>query len=91
MAAPKGMPKPEGSGRKKGVRNKLTDDLKSMVFGALHAGGGQAFLERQMDENPVAFMSLLGKFVPRDINATVGFNESLAERLANARKLLKND
>lgn len=56
------------TGRKKGTPNKVNKELKDMVFGALHAGGGQKYLERQMDENPTAFMTLLGKFVPKDVN-----------------------
>jgi hypothetical protein len=56
------------TGRKKGTPNKTTSELKEMVFAALHAGGGQKYLERQMDENPTAFMTLLGKFVPKDVN-----------------------
>ncbi|MFA5135679.1 MAG: hypothetical protein WC505_07905 [Patescibacteria group bacterium] len=64
---PKKKPQPKG-GSRKGIPNKITTDLKNMVFGALHAGGGQKWLERQRDENPVAFMTLLGKFVPKDVN-----------------------
>jgi len=41
-----------------------------MVFGALNHGpnGGEKWLIKQRNENPVAFLTLLGKFVPRDIN-----------------------
>ncbi|MDX9893866.1 MAG: hypothetical protein RBS34_00370 [Desulfofustis sp.] len=56
-----------GAGRKKGVPNKITGDIKAMVLGALDAKGGQAYLERQADENPVAFMGLLGKILPTQI------------------------
>jgi hypothetical protein len=66
--AKKGCTKPAGSGRGKGVTNKNTTDLKEMVFGALNAGeGGTAFLTQQKTDNPVAFMNLLSKFVPRDL------------------------
>jgi hypothetical protein len=66
---PKGLAK-TGGGSRKGIPNKKTAELKDMVFGALHAGrdGGQKWLQKQRDENPVAFMTLLGKFVPRDVN-----------------------
>lgn len=57
-----------GQGRPKGIPNKHTADLKKMVFGALENGGGQTWLEQQMVDNPVAYMTLLGKFVPRDVN-----------------------
>jgi hypothetical protein len=66
--APKGRPKPEGSGRQKGSLNKNTTDLKAMFFDALNEGqGGVAFLISQKYENPIAFMNLYGKFVPRDL------------------------
>lgn len=57
-----------------------------MILGALNAyeykdpetgkvikdkSGGQAYLEVQRDENPEAFMTLLGKIVPREIKAEV--------------------
>jgi len=67
--APKGRPKPEGAGRAKGTLNKNTADLKAMAFAALNAGaGGQAFLEQQKRDNPVAFLNFIAKFVPRDLN-----------------------
>lgn len=67
--APKGRPKPAGSGRQKGGMNKKTKELKELVFSALHADeGAEAWLRQQKHENPVAFMTLLGKFVPRDLN-----------------------
>jgi hypothetical protein len=51
-------------GRKKGTPNKMTAELKSLVFGALNEVGGQAWLVKQAKENPTAFMTMLGKFVP---------------------------
>jgi hypothetical protein len=55
-----------------GSKNKLTVELKEMVFGALQDAGGQEYLLRQTDENPKAFLALVGKFVPRDIRTEVG-------------------
>lgn len=60
-----------GKGRKKGVPNKTTKALKDMILGALEAKGGQKWLERQMEENPAAMLTLLGKVLPQDINAKV--------------------
>jgi hypothetical protein len=57
-----------GGGSRKGKPNKIPSDLKLMAFGALEAGGGQKWLEQQMIDNPAAFMSFLGKFVPKDLN-----------------------
>ena len=70
------------NGRPKGSPNKTTKALKDMIEGALEAKGGQAWLERQMDENPAAFLTLLGKMLPRDLNATVETGPNLAAILS---------
>ncbi len=57
-----------------------------MIEGALEAKGGQAWLERQMDENPAAFLTLLGKTLPRDLNATVETGPNLAAILSKLGK-----
>ena len=62
MPRVKGTPK--SGGRKSGTPNKLTADIKAMILGALSAKGGQKYLERQADENPTAFLTLLGKVLP---------------------------
>jgi hypothetical protein len=62
MPRSKGTPKT--GGRKPGTPNKVTADIKAMILGALSAKGGQKYLERQADENPTAFLSLLGKVLP---------------------------
>lgn len=56
-----------GSGRKPGTPNKLTSTVKMMVLGALESKGGQTWLAKQMKDNPVAFMTLLGKIIPTQI------------------------
>jgi hypothetical protein len=53
-----------GQGRPKGSKNKATKALKDMILGALSDVGGQQYLARQAEENPVAFMSLIGKVLP---------------------------
>jgi len=82
--APKGRPKPEGSGRQPGQANKNTADLKAMAFAALNSGsGGQAFLEQQKHENPVAFLNFISKFIPRDIklDGDMAVSVSVVERV----------
>lgn len=54
-------------GRTKGTPNKTTKALKDMILGALEDVGGQKYLNQQAKENPVAFMTLLGKVVPSEI------------------------
>lgn len=60
---PHGLKK-TGGGSRKGVPNKLTKALKDMILGALDDAGGQAYLARQAEENPPAFMTLVGKVLP---------------------------
>ncbi len=55
------------SGSRKGVKNKLTREVKESIEIAFDIVGGPAYLVRQAHENPVAFMSLLGKVIPRII------------------------
>lgn len=59
------MPK---GGSRKGKPNKATAAIKEIIEGALQDAGGQAYLARQAEENPSAFMGLLGKILPKDIN-----------------------
>ena len=66
MAA-KGGKRP-GSGRPKGTPNKHTAQIKEMVIDALSNKGGVKYLMRQADENPVAFMGLVGKVIPLQVN-----------------------
>lgn len=69
MAAPRGTRPPNaGKGRKKGAVNKITAELKEMIQGALVEVGGQEYLARQARKNPTAFLALLGKTLPKDLN-----------------------
>ena len=56
---------------RKGVPNKVTKALKDMILGALDGAGGQEYLQRQADANPVAFLTLLGKVLPAEIKGQV--------------------
>lgn len=60
-----------GPGRPKGKPNKTTKALKEMILGALADAGGQAYLVKQAQLNPAAFMTLLGKVLPMQIKADV--------------------
>lgn len=74
MAAPKGRPKPAGSGRKKGTSNKDTAQLREMILQALdeQPGGGVEYLKTQAVQNPASFMTLLGKVLPTQITGAGG-------------------
>lgn len=66
-----------GAGRKAGVPNRLTGELKNLILGALEDAGGQKYLTKQAEKNPGAFLTLLGKVVPRDL--TIEARTSLEE------------
>ncbi|CAB4124524.1 hypothetical protein UFOVP66_8 [uncultured Caudovirales phage] len=81
-----------GKGRVKGVPNKLTGDMREMIRGALDDAGGREFLAEQARENPVAFLNLVGKIIPREIEAKVtgAIELVLADRLKAARERLRS-
>jgi hypothetical protein len=55
-------------GRPKGARgNKISGALKELIIGALADAGEVNYLHCQADENPVAFMTLLGKVLPLQV------------------------
>lgn len=64
----KGGPKPAGSGRRAGTPNKTTAKLKELIDGALAELGGQKYLVWAAKAEPAAFLSLLGKTLPKDLN-----------------------
>lgn len=60
-----------GKGRPKGVPNKLNAQLKDMIIQALDHAGGVEYLITQARDNPTAFMTLVGKVLPLQVNADV--------------------
>jgi hypothetical protein len=56
-------------GRQKGSVNKVTAEIKDMIAAALNNKGGVKYLEQQADENPTAFLTLVGKIVPMQLTA----------------------
>jgi hypothetical protein len=67
MPAPKGTRPPNaGKGRPKGAANTMTRSLRDMILGALDDAGGQAYLAEQAHQNPAAFLTLLGRVLPRE-------------------------
>lgn len=66
-----GPGKPKTGGRKKGVTNKINAEVKELIRGALDDVGGQAYLVQQAKDNPTAFLALVGKIIPKDINAKI--------------------
>jgi hypothetical protein len=51
-----------------GAKNKLPQQLKDMIEAALYKAGGRDYLVAQAEKNPAAFMALVGKLIPKDLN-----------------------
>ena len=71
---PKVKPPSAGRGRPKGAPNKNTKALKDMILGALDKAGGEDYLQRQADENPNAFLSLIGRVLPTEMKGSLEGN-----------------
>lgn len=65
-----GRPKPPaaGKGRPKGATNKLTKTVKEAIEAAFEQVGGADYLARMAMQEPTAFMTLLGKILPQQVN-----------------------
>ena len=61
-----------GPGRPKGMQNKVNADLKEMILGALGDAGGQEYLVKRANDNPTAFMALVGKILPYQVTGDGG-------------------
>jgi hypothetical protein len=85
-AATRRKPPNAGKGRVKGVPNKMTADIRAMILGALDAAGGQDYLADQAHANPGAFMALVGKVVPKELNVDgqIAVGSAIMERLSRA-------
>lgn len=54
-------------GRKKGVPNKFSKELKDMILQALSDAGGVGYLKKRAEDSPGAFMALLGRVLPLQV------------------------
>lgn len=71
-----------GKGRPPGARNKLGPQIKEMVEGALADAGGRDYLVKQARKNPKAFLALVGKLIPRDLNVSAEVRHTLVDLIA---------
>lgn len=64
---------PKTGGRRKGTPNKATAEVRDMLRGALDDAGGRRYLTEcatdPSDKVRAAFLSLVGKLVPSEVNA----------------------
>jgi hypothetical protein len=60
-----------GPGRPAGAANKVTRDIREMIRESLDKAGGVAYLVKQATLNPASYMSLVGKIIPQQIDATI--------------------
>ncbi len=67
-----------GKGRKKGSQNKNTHEIKSMIMAALDKVGGEEYFVTQALENPVAFLGLIGKILPKEVSAELSGNMNIS-------------
>jgi len=80
MAKAKGSAKT--GGRQKGTPNKVTAELKDMILQALDNAGGVEYLQKQANDNPAAFLTLVGKVLPMTVNGS-GAGGEIVIRWAN--------
>lgn len=69
-------------GRQKGTPNKTTAALKDMILQALdesHPEGGIGYLIAQSRDNPTAFLTLVGKVLPLQVNGAGENGEHIHE------------
>ena len=66
---------------------KFTQSIKDMVEQALHKSGGVDYLARQAEENPVAFLGLVGKVMPMQLIENADANTLTALHLIAARQI----
>jgi hypothetical protein len=57
------------NGRPKDSKNALTLQIKDMILNALDKAGGVDYLVAQADKNPTAFLTLVGKVLPLQVDA----------------------
>jgi len=71
-------------GRQPGSPNRMTRELREMVLGALDKAGGEDYLIVQSRENAPAFLALVGKCLPKDVNLNAGVK--LSVKLVGTRR-----
>jgi hypothetical protein len=67
----------EGLNSRKGKPNKSTAAIKEMLEQSLQMAGGANYFHRQSEENPSAYMQLIGKILPKNLEAIIDINHQI--------------
>lgn len=67
------------AGRPKGSTGHQNKAIKDMILASLDEVGGKDYFVRQAMENPTAYLALVGKVVPKDLEVTI--RKSIFEEL----------
>lgn len=67
---PKRRPPAAGKGRPKGATNKVTKTIREAIEASFDKVGGSDYLARMAEDQPSAYMALLGKVLPAHMNIT---------------------
>ena len=72
----KRKPPNAGKGRKKGSKNVVKKGIRDALEGALNTapGGEQGFFEKMREEQPVAFLQVVSKLLPIQIEQDIKAN-----------------
>jgi hypothetical protein len=62
---------PNPKGRPKGIPNKLTQTVRDAILESFDMAGGSQYLAKMAIEQPVAYLSLLGKVLPTQVKMEV--------------------
>jgi len=63
-------PPAAGKGRPKGAVNKVTKTIREAIEASFIQVGGADYLVKMAEEQPVAYMTLLGKIIPQQTELT---------------------
>ncbi|MFA6396900.1 MAG: hypothetical protein WCW84_13130 [Sulfurimonas sp.] len=66
-----------GGGSRAGIPNKVTKELREMILGALDDAGGQTYLYQQALDEPKAFLALIAKVIPREVENKISGDLSI--------------
>ena len=71
--------------------NKVNQDVREMIQKALSNAGGVKYLTEQAEKNPVAFMSLVARILPKEMNVNVtAVTQDLVDVMQQRRDQLAN-